>query len=161
MRTWLEQVEDVAQCNLLVRWFWSTHHCYFYLSWSGWLFLNMGYSSASQVQYSIRLLCCGNWFSSPGRKSFRSIIHKLCSPTASGSIQKWVSWDIWEASNARPLHLFYTYCVDILTNRGARQKQWNVAVNVLLQVFWLTGRSSFITDAYNDTDIFASKYSRR
>lgn len=62
----------------------------------------------------VTLICC------PWTKSFRIIIHKLTyrrrlDPT-------WASWDIWRASNTRPLRLFCTHCVDISTNREHQAK---------------------------------------
>lgn len=68
---------------------------------------------------------------SPWKKSFRIIIHKLCAPSASGSIQGECPEIFGELVNARPLHLFYIYCLDILTNPA---KYWNILVNVMLHV---------------------------
>lgn len=59
----------------------SSHHCYFYPSWSTWLCLSMGYPSVSPVQYSTRSLFYKIDSLCPWRKSFRTIIHTL---TASG-----------------------------------------------------------------------------
>lgn len=62
----------------------------------------------------VTLICC------PWTKSFRIIIHKLTYRRRPGPTC--VSWDIWRASNTRPLRLFCTHCVDISTNREHQAK---------------------------------------
>lgn len=62
----------------------------------------------------VTLICC------PWTKSFRIIIHKLTYRRRPGPTC--ASWDIWRASNTRPLRLFCTHCVDISTNREHQAK---------------------------------------
>lgn len=117
----------------------------------------MGYSSVSPGQYSIRSFLCKVDSLPLEKKVLESSSTTLCTYSLDLDLW-WVPWDIWRAGYARLLHLFCTYCVDILTNLGTRQNQWNVSANALLQAFWLAGRSSFTTDVHNNTATFGLFY---
>lgn len=89
----------------------SSHHCYFYLSSSGWMRLDMGYTSVSPVQYIIRFL---GWIIDPLplEEKFQNHLPSSLHVYSLGLDPRWASWGIWRVSNVRPLRLFYAYCVD-------------------------------------------------
>lgn len=97
-------MKDVVQMQFVGEEIVSTHHCYFCLSSSGWLCLNMGYSSVSPVQYSIRFLSC-NIDQLPLDEKFENHHPQTCLQLQLRSKMSIMTYYIWRASNVRTLRL--------------------------------------------------------